>query len=97
MIGIDHAHGPDRTFAAVYRNGALEEVHEVTTPRMTPLEWYLVALIEAAIGSAFGLETQKLGRHPNWSFFRNWQGCADRKAWLASGGLAWRAVKKEAT
>lgn len=64
---------------------------------MSALEWYLVALIEAAIGSSFGLETQKLGRHPNWSFFRRWQDCVDRTAWLAAGGLTWRAVKKEVT
>lgn len=64
---------------------------------MTPLEWYLIALVEAAIGSSFGLEMQRLGRHPDWSYFRNWQHSPDRAAWLASAGLPWRAVKKEAT
>jgi hypothetical protein len=61
---------------------------------MTTIEWYLIALIEASIGSSFGVETSKLGRHPNWSFFRKWQDSADRTAWLTAGGLTWRAVNK---
>jgi hypothetical protein len=50
---------------------------------MTPLEWLLVALIDAAIFRRFEAEYIERGFWAHWTVFNNWRYSQERAAWLA--------------
>lgn len=59
---------------------------------MDPLEWWIVALVEAAALAHFNAEFQRLGRFPYWPAFSTWRFCEEREAWLGEVGLSWRGM-----